>query len=1736
MANEQELKWVISADAAEAEKNIQSFTSTVTEGTGEAGAGFEKLAELIQETLKVLAESESSGETFTEAIKRQADERIAKIKEELEQVRTFIAQQQQARLEAIERQREESGRLARAEAARNAAQIAGAADEAARRLQIEQQLLQNLATIEAQAQSEREAVLRQSEEALAQHQQNATAAIARVEEQGTVIGKVRGIFEGLGASAREGTLSIDDLTGAAGQLVEALGPYGQAATILVGGITATIGKLRELTDEAAAAAAEQKVLQDAFGASAEDAVVLKFAIEQAGGSADDLKDIIGQVGSVAVDADANVSEAVDAFKQFGVEVRDTNGELKDGATLIKEVGQNLQGVQLNEVQIVALQKLFGEEGARQVAAMAGHIDEAAESVRKYGLALSDSQVEDLEKYQESLSELDAVWQGITLQLGSAGASAFAEFTKNWTELVAELNLGSEETQEMIRAFLDIFVQLGSKGVIIVKDVGAGIVGLFNIFNELFAILDPITKLFGLLIGVADTSGDKIENLTDVFDRFGQVLGAIAHPLDTIQFLLTGNYPEAAKKAKKSTDDLTEAQKKHQEQLRLNEAEMKSYVEGLEELTKAQEKAAKEARLSADEQTEAVEAARENGVISEKVAAEQVAEINRELSEEVIGLIEDRIQRIQTELDNATSPEVAAKAAEELEKAQTELREAELARSKQAREDQNKIEKEAADERLQIEKAAADERAKIRQDEFQQISDQADTEIELINQREEKSYIRHTTAAEERAQVRRDELAEQERVIEEQLAAETVGIEERKALEEDLNQVRRDLREVNRQGEAEMNEAILDDTRDRINEQNALLSKQQAFLGQAIDQVEASDATALQKAEAIAELKQRQISLEIQKTQAELDGARQNGEAKEKIIALETRLIELGGESIRVAGELGEAYRQVGQSAEDAANKAKASSEANLGAIYSFINGLTAQANSITRENVDEMMDYLESRVMEATKSLAAVGPQLAGIFEFYSEKANEALNLARKKQAEFEAEDARKAAEAARAEAEKRANEEKAIRDRALEDQRQANEALAEAQEDYRRAMLAEDTRWVKERQKIIDDGNQAIADIEGQRTQARIERAQDEANRLLQIARDLEDSRQQAALESSQRTADSEFNRVNREIQLQNELAAAKASGDPEAMAKAQKELDGIAADRDRDAKRAEEERLAREKATSDEGLGILLDEIEEKYRRQEEYEKAVAALGKNASEAQRAQLEAAYQDQLAALEATREAELQNLKDREAQAQAARDAKAAAEEAEFQKQLADQVQRNIDLLATAEQGHRDRLDALKATLQSEKDAHAEAMAAIRANLEAELAKMTEAWKKYVDDTKSAIGSGGGGSGGGTTAGVGGTTGGGGSALSSGGGGGGGNTGGVGGGPSNTAPPPPPPPPSSPPPNTQTGGGRGRGGGGRGQGRGNNQAPPSVDLKDPLKGTPLESQWRDYIDGKVAPIDMWWAVLGALGEGTISDLQADAALEVLRQRDLEAISIDISDLSPPGKFGTGGELGTTSGAPGDLTGPGRQSPGPPATPPPPPATEPPPPVRDAKLANDLIFAAQNATTLEAGQAVLKSATEALKAGKIDDDDRGKIRAELDARAFQSGYLDKLDTSGLGQNAATTSPGVKPGTPGTPGTPPGTPGTPGSPGGTRPASDLGRNLQSFAAANPQLYTGNFPEFRQPRAAGSTVAGAQVLAGGGAQSAQKPLTVNINKIEGKNQDEILGNMAVIMTGAMNEAGID
>lgn len=1094
--------------------------------------------------------------------------------------------------------------------------------------------------------------------------------------------------------------------------------------------------------------------------SRESAAGLILALEQIGADANDAQQLLSQFTSRLSSARNGSEDAEKGFRKLGISFEDLK-KLKP-EEIFSKITSNLKNLKDQEQAIEGLSEIFGDDDAIKITKIADSLDNATESAKKLGLVLTDKEIAEAAGYTAQIRDLEAQWKSLSLTLGK--------------EVVPALSAVAEAANVAITKPGSLVVAIGEAIGDYVSQIGQDFKAAKELndqfnqaiegeasrtgsnFAQTLAELSPLIGEVSEALGVAFVETavftnanrealETVKNNIALFKEAARVQGVSTE----VVLRLTGGNIELAKALieqsgeQRKAIDLSKqrAASAEQEKQRIIEltAANAEATKQAKEASDAEKLIAKEIKNRTEAQELAAQVARRAGVDEITIARERAAVVIETTQAELDAadaVFEARKKQIeanyQLELKRAgDSKEAITEAAktrnEELAKAQAEYDEKAI---KAAQEREKAIEG--------IEKASAERRSRDREKEFAELERNSKRELDLIDRKEEQGRIRHATAAEERSQVRRNELAEQQRIINEQLAAENVGIEERKKLQEQLRSIEKKLRDENLRAEIESNDAAVKDAERAVAEKTAALTKQQAFLEQALAAVEASGASEIQKAEAIAELKQRQIALEIQKVQIELDAARSVGAAKEKIIELEIRLLGLGTQSIQVANELGEAYRNAGLSAEEAAKRAKAASEANLGAILGFINGLVTQANNVTRENIDEVMGYLEERVREASASLAAVGPQVAGLFEFYSQKANEALQKAREKQAEFAREDARRLAEERQREAEQRAREEAAIRDRAFDAERDALRQLAEAQTDYRQGVIDEDLRWLKERQSIIDQGNDRVAAIEKDWSERRIERAEEEFERLRQIEEDLQNARNESINDSRQNQADNEFSRTDRELKAKRDLEEAKKNGDPEAIKKAQRELDSIAAERDRANRRANEERLARERATSAEELEILLNAISEKYEREENYYDAVSDLGENASAEELARLKKAYDDQLAAIEAAKNSALSQLTERLAKEKEAREKAAEEEDQDFRDRLDAQKEQNAQQLATAEQGHRDRLTALKKALQDEKTEFAARMAEIRATLEEELARMAKAWSDYAGKANEAIG------------------------------------------------------------------------------------------------------------------------------------------------------------------------------------------------------------------------------------------------------------------------------------------------------------------------------------------------------------------------------------------------------------
>lgn len=1391
------------------ENEIRLTFSVDTDDLSDFDSGIDRIKDGMKETNSILEDAERSSESYTEAFLREQQERVAAIEDELAQTKASYEALAEAQKQAINDQVEAEKAAAKQKRDQAVAAAANSRTFAQDRLRIEQEYQDAVAAAERSGGERRAQVVQQTTSAVTEAEQRAARATQEIQSRSPL----GSIFDDLKESAKAGTLSIDDMTGAMGQLVAAGGPVGA----VLAGIVGYIGSLKALADAQLEYANALDTTAKAGDFELDQAAGIIYSFERIGGSATDAQQMLSQFTTRVNEARGGSDDAIESFQRMGISLDDLE-KLKAGE-LFQKIANGLLAVSDQEARVRGATSIFGDDDANKFLEIIGYLKTATKEAKEFGKTLSQKEIDEAQAYGKQINEISAHWNKLGIILGKEvipQLTGVLELLNSIIQLDGEAFLAyQEEFEERFNRFTksisDNVTTQQLYWASLRSEAGKTGQSLDAYAKQIQPAIQEISGALGSNYEktVVFTRGNQatIESVRSNIEVFKQAAAAQKLSGDEVLRITQGNVEyakalinqgqtqkvavEVAKERKKAEDAV-------QESLNALTTQQTRFAKALADAESSEKLAIETAGLRVEAlQLEEAEMRRMGAteLTVAKASADAVRQASVIKSEAAVAYHAAQVKLIEStyrlEVKKAEgSKELIAKAesdkADALQKAENEYNAKNL---------KIRVENEAA--RSRIEKAAADERSKLRSDEFQKLADQARDEIDLITKKEEQGYIRHTTAAEERSRLRTTELAEQQRMIEQQLAAEYVGVEERKSLEEELNQVRRQLREVNRQGEAELNQAIIDDTRSRVAEQTAELGKQQAYLEQAVAIIEGSALSQIDKEMTLIELKQQSIALEIQKAQAELSAARSTGEAKEKIIELEIRLIGLQTQSIQLANQAGTAYKNAGLSNEEAAERAYQAQRSGIAAFISFVESLAGKAQGFTKETVAQGIEDLKALVVHYRETSLFLIASYDALFDWAATKAEQALIEAYKKQAEITREERAKREAERRAEAEKRASEEQAIRDRALEEERRANKQLADAREDYRTDVIEEDKRWLVERQKVIDDGNAAIARIESDREAARLRRKQEENERLLQLERDLADSRQEAALESSQRLADSEFDRVNREIAAQRALDEAKKGGDKDGQARAQSELDGIAAERDRASRRAAEEKTAREQATSDEQLGILLDEIEQKYQREEEYYNSVAALGSTATAEELARLKAAYDAQLKALEDTRTAELNSLQQREARAAQARADAAAAEEAEYQRQLDAQVQQNINLLSTAEQGHRDRLTKLKEAMAAEESAFAESMAKIRSNLEAELAKMTEAWGNYSKDANGALNStsgGGSGGGGGNTAGGGGSGGGPSSSSGGGSGGGGSSVGGGGSEPPPSAPPPPPPP------------------------------------------------------------------------------------------------------------------------------------------------------------------------------------------------------------------------------------------------------------------------------------------------------------------------------------------------------
>lgn len=256
------------------------------------------------------------------------------------------------------------------------------------------------------------------------------------------------------------------------------GTYGRVAGLLSG--TLAGGGLLALVKQSIDAGDELNKLSQKVGVSVESLSALKYAGDLSGvgleALATGIKKLSVNMNEVAA---GGTSDAADAFKALGINVKDAAGNLKSADALLLEVAGQFEGIEDGAGKTAAAVALFGRSGADLIPLLnqgAGGIAKMREEAYLLGVVMGGNFARTAEAVNDNFSRLATVAKGAGLALADGVLGILKEVTDEMVAAAKETGGFARSFNPLTEAFRAIMV-LGANVVFVFKGIGTEIGGI-----------------------------------------------------------------------------------------------------------------------------------------------------------------------------------------------------------------------------------------------------------------------------------------------------------------------------------------------------------------------------------------------------------------------------------------------------------------------------------------------------------------------------------------------------------------------------------------------------------------------------------------------------------------------------------------------------------------------------------------------------------------------------------------------------------------------------------------------------------------------------------------------------------------------------------------------------------------------------------------------------------------------------------------------------------------------------------------------------------------------------------------------------------------------------------------------------------------------------------------------------------------------------------------------------------
>lgn len=198
---------------------------------------------------------------------------------------------------------------------------------------------------------------------------------------------------------------------------------------------------------------EMSKLAQSTGTTVEAISSLAYAADLSGVSNQDLGSALSKLTKNMSDAAKGTGEAQAGFKALGISVTDANGNLKSSDAVLSEIAGKFAGYKDGAEKTALAVNLFGRAGAQLIPLLNSGADGLADleaEAKRLGITLDTDTAQAAEKFNDSLTRLEAVGKGFVTRVTAAALPALNSFTQALIDAATESDGLGESTGKLVK--------------------------------------------------------------------------------------------------------------------------------------------------------------------------------------------------------------------------------------------------------------------------------------------------------------------------------------------------------------------------------------------------------------------------------------------------------------------------------------------------------------------------------------------------------------------------------------------------------------------------------------------------------------------------------------------------------------------------------------------------------------------------------------------------------------------------------------------------------------------------------------------------------------------------------------------------------------------------------------------------------------------------------------------------------------------------------------------------------------------------------------------------------------------------------------------------------------------------------------------------------------------------------------------------------------------------------------